>query len=73
MKETAAMQIGRDDYKAFGGQVYYPHPHCPFPKGSADAAEWLEGWNREEMRNPQSKMSEFQKVRKIMSGKEEAG
>lgn len=70
MKETVAMQLGRDDYRF---EQTWLNRTCPFPQGSADAAEWLEGWNREEMRNPKGKMSEFQKVRTIMSGKEEAG
>lgn len=81
MKETTAMQLGRDDYKAFHAIAStLPEsimrcdlPPTPFPKGSADAAEWLEGWNREEMRNPKSEMSEFQKVKAVMLGEKDAG
>lgn len=83
MKESTAMQIGRDDYRlnhnlALSNPLLFKvpaNPTAPFPQGSQDAAEWLEGWTQEEMlrRNPNSKafqrqLSSFQKVKKIMSG-----
>lgn len=52
--ESDAMQIGRDDWKAFQAirETVWPWAHipdlpCPFPQGSDDEREWREGQQRE--------------------------
>lgn len=47
--ESDAMQIGRDDYKAYADTNWATNlPRAtPFPQGSEDAREWAIGWQRE--------------------------